>query len=355
MSKLHCPHFAFCSGCSHLLDKPWPSAINAIPFPLELISEHLTKWRHRSKLAIRGTTKKPLIGLFKKDSHQVEPIPHCLVHHPLINQAVETLKELIIKTGIEPYNERTGLLRYAQFDIVENKIMQALVINSHVVDNQIQKLVDLLVEKGCFSLWINLNTRSDNVIFSPTWEHLYGERYLWRPIAGIPIATTPAAFSQANPSLFSALVASLREELRPGAKIVEFYAGNGSVSLPLLEKARSLIAIEQNPLTEELFYASLPKSCSARYITGDVTAGLPFLAEADTIIVDPPRKGLDKQLLVALKEATNKDLFYISCGLSSFLQDYDELMKSGWTLQKARAYLLFPGSDHIELLVSFKK
>lgn len=355
MSKLKCPHFTTCSGCSYELENVWPSFLENIPFPLQLVSQNLTKWRMRSKLAIRGTSDKPLIGLFKKGSHEVQPIPHCLVHHPLINEATRSLEKMVQKAGIKPYNEKSGLLRYVQFDVVENAIMAAFAINSQIVDNQSQKFVDLVVEKGWKSTWINFNTRSDNVIFSDKWQHLSGDPYLWRSIAGTPIATTPASFSQANPALFSTLVASLRDELRSEAKIVEFYAGNGSVSLPLLEKLSQLVAIEQNPHAEELFLLSAKKSPKVSYITGDVKTGLPFIEEADTIIIDPPRKGLDPLLLASLKEARGKDLFYISCGWNSFLRDYNELTQSGWILQKARAYLLFPGSDHIELLVSFKK
>lgn len=143
-----------------------------------------------------------------------------MVHHPLINKYVQILKNGIIKIGISPYNNRSGQLRYVQFDIVENQVIVALVINADVIDNQIKELVDFLVEKGVNSLWINFNKRLDNVIFGPRWTQVWGEPYFWRTIAGTPIATTPASFSQANPALFGALVASLRDEptsaLNPG-------------------------------------------------------------------------------------------------------------------------------------------
>lgn len=355
LSKVHCPHFAFCSGCTHLLDAPWPTFIKEAPFPLDLISEHLTKWRMRSKLPIRGTIAHPQIGLFKKKSHEVVEIPLCVVHHPLINKYVQILKEGITKTGVRPYNSGSGLLRYVQFDVVENTVIAALVINADLIDNQMKELVDFLVEKGVNSLWINFNKRLDNVIFGSSWIQVWGEPYFWRTIAGTPIATTPASFSQANPALFGALVASLRDELRSDAHVVEFYAGNGSVSLPLVGKLASLVAIEANPHTEELFFLSAPSLETISYITGDVSQGLPFIEGADTIIVDPPRKGLDPALLQALKDATEKELFYISCGYTSFLKDFVDLTAAGWALQKARAYLLFPGSDHVELLVSMKK
>ena len=94
MFKLACSHFPSCSGCSYELSDCLPLFLKDFPFPLEIVSKDLTKWRMRSKLAIRGTNTAPLIGLFKKGSHTVLPIPLCLVHHPLINKTVRIVEEL---------------------------------------------------------------------------------------------------------------------------------------------------------------------------------------------------------------------------------------------------------------------
>ena len=58
-------------------------------------------------------------------------IPDCPLHHPAINLALIFLKDMINKTGIEPYVEdkKSGLLRYVQM-VVErksNKIQLVLV------------------------------------------------------------------------------------------------------------------------------------------------------------------------------------------------------------------------------------
>jgi tRNA/tmRNA/rRNA uracil-C5-methylase (TrmA/RlmC/RlmD family) len=73
------------------------------------------------------------------------------------------------------------------------------------------------------------------------------------------------------------------------------------------------------------------------------------------VIVDPPRKGLEKELLNALcdnKELNN--IIYVSCGWEAFKSDCLALLQAGWRLAHAEAFLFFPGSEHIEVLAVFE-
>ena len=52
-------------------------------------------WRCRAKLAVRGRPGKPLVGLFKRGSHDVvDIVPGCRIHHPRINQAAALIKQV---------------------------------------------------------------------------------------------------------------------------------------------------------------------------------------------------------------------------------------------------------------------
>ena len=81
------------------------------------------------------------------------------------------------------------------------------------------------------------------------------------------------------------------------------------------------------------------------------------LAKADVIIVDPPRKGLDGEVVNALNAhgtTSHKVLVYVSCGFDAFQRDYKALVGSGrWNLEIAEGHVLFPGSDAIETLAIF--
>jgi tRNA/tmRNA/rRNA uracil-C5-methylase (TrmA/RlmC/RlmD family) len=105
---------------------------------------------------------------------------------------------------------------------------------------------------------------------------------------------------------------------------------------------------------------------------------------ASVLIVDPPRKGLDEEVLVELCKPINpnqddawetptllpmldekvnwvnsvKTLIYVSCGFEALTRDCDRLFSNrgaGWKLQSATGYVLFPGSDHVETICVFQR
>ncbi len=103
---------------------------------------------------------------------------------------------------------------------------------------------------------------------------------------------------------------------------------------------------------------------------------------ADVIIVDPPRKGLEDEVLTQLCKPHNPNqdytedkmflsgprhainwtndahtLIYVSCGFDALARDCDQLLKgnAGWRLDSATGYVLFPGSNHVETVAVFKR
>ena len=83
--------------------------------------------------------------------------------------------------------------------------------------------------------------------------------------------------------------------------------------------------------------------------------------EATVLVVDPPRQGLDPgviQLLTGEHKSRTAEslqrLIYVSCGFDALERDTRALLKSGkWKMKSADAFLLFPGSDHIESVVVY--
>lgn len=103
---------------------------------------------------------------------------------------------------------------------------------------------------------------------------------------------------------------------------------------------------------------------------------------ADVLIVDPPRKGLDEEVVLQLCREFNpnqppvedrrmlfgkshthnlvnevKTLIYVSCGFDALARDTDALLKAdvGWKLESATGYVLFPGSNHVETVAVFQR
>ena len=103
---------------------------------------------------------------------------------------------------------------------------------------------------------------------------------------------------------------------------------------------------------------------------------------AEVLIVDPPRRGLDDEVLAQLCKPHNpkqplvdnnallfepnwsinfanevNTLIYVSCGFDALARDCDKLLSgnAGWVLESATGYVLFPGSNHVETLAVFRR
>ncbi len=78
--------------------------------------------------------------------------------------------------------------------------------------------------------------------------------------------------------------------------------------------------------------------------------------EADVVIVDPPRKGLDPELLAALAERPPGRLVHVACGLDAFLAEARTLLAGGRVaLGELLAFDLFPWTEHVETVAVFER
>ncbi|XP_016467315.1 uncharacterized protein LOC107789949 [Nicotiana tabacum] len=348
---LNCTHFQSCSGCTQEFDLHRPVVIDeAIGYFKKLgvkdfsfDSCRLWGWRCRAKLAIRGSSSKPLIGLYEEGTHNVVDIPDCKAHHPNINAAVELLKRGIIELNVEPYDEDqgTGDLRYVQMAVTTHdtslpiperykngKVQVSLVWNSRSENSasagKLNALANFLWANGgpkrkvhlIHSVWANFQTSSNNIIFGNRWRHLLGERDFWEHIGGIDVSLAPSSFGQANTRAFDSLLRKLQKYVPLGASVVDLYAGAGVIGLSLAfsRKCRSVKCVEVNKESKQSFEKTverLPTNVESNISWHHADASIEptsWLLGSDVVVVDPPRKGLDPSLVKELRHISALEL-----------------------------------------------
>lgn len=75
----------------------------------------------------------------------------------------------------------------------------------------------------------------------------------------------------------------------------------------------------------------------------------------DVIVVDPPRKGLDKSLIGSITKANPKKIVYVSCNPSTLARDVGYLEEKGYKVEEVQPVDMFPMSTHVECIVKIKK
>ncbi|HZV83057.1 MAG TPA: 23S rRNA (uracil-5-)-methyltransferase RumA, partial [Geobacteraceae bacterium] len=80
-------------------------------------------YRNSAKLVIAGKFANPVIGIYRRESHDILDISDCTLHHPLINRIAAVTKRGIIKGKVPIYSPRSdqGLLRYLVVRVAENE------------------------------------------------------------------------------------------------------------------------------------------------------------------------------------------------------------------------------------------
>ena len=334
---------------------------------VEVVDGAAAGFRYRARLAIRGRVGAPKLGLFELGTHRVVHIPNCSVHHPLINRVAAVVRRALVEARLTCYSDKAhlGLARYLQV-VVERRSQsaQVVIVGNNADATPFEAFFDLVRERlggELHSLWYNANVAASNTILGPRFEHVWGPAAVVDCFGGAEVFYPPGAFGQNNPDLAEVLIERVRAQIPAGVRVAEFYAGVGAIGLSILAEARTLAINEWSPQSLEglrlgvdaLDGASRAKVALHPGPAGEATAAA---VEAEVVIVDPPRKGLDDLLVRHFRGHPPARLLYVSCGLESFARDAALLTESGaLRLTALTAFNLFPYTDHVEVVGRFER
>jgi len=78
-------------------------------------------------------------------------------------------------------------------------------------------------------------------------------------------------------------------------------------------------------------------------------------AKPDIVLVDPPRTGLDKQVIDGILNLNPQMIAYVSCDPSTLARDAARLINGGYKLKEVMPFDLFPQTYHIESISIFER
>ena len=172
----------------------------------------------------------------------------------------------------------------------------------------------------------------------------------------------PLHFRQANLPLFSRLLEDLEKNIPHETHIVDLFGGMGAIGLSLCHKAKKVDCVEIDPSAESSFHEakkrlphSLQSLVSFHCLSCNASEIETLLQQAETLIVDPPRKGLSHTLMNHISKSPASTLAYISCCVDTLLHNLPVLIAQGWKPVFAKAYQFFPRTNHIETLVVLRR
>ncbi len=314
-----------------------------------------------------GKNKEIITGMFKKRSHDVFQVKENILSSVLSNKIINKGKVLLNEKNIVVYNEKEhrGILRHIMVRTnSKNQAMVVLIINSKKIPKEISEFLLELYNSiaEIVSVYVSLNTEKTNFALGKKVEHLYGDKTLQEEIEGIHFNISPKAFFQINLEQTKKLYnigISFFDDIE-NKNIVDGFSGTGTIGMILSKKAKKIYSIEivESATNDGKKTARENKIENIDFITGDVNKEIEHLLESskkiDSIIFDPPRKGIEEKTLRELAKHKINDIVYISCNPSTFARDAKILVEEGYTLEKLQPVDLFPHTVQIEVVGKFK-
>ena len=376
-----CPAFSRCGGCvwrhinyeaeSEIKENKVYEAMRRIggidlaPNPI-IKAEKPERYRNKAQFPL---TPDGSVGFYANHSHRVIPSDDCALQPAIFSALAAAFKKWVQEYNISVYTEenKSGLLRHFYLRIAEatGEIMAVIVINGQDIP-QSDKLIELfkVAAKGNLkSVMLNINTKDTNVILGEKNILLYGKEYIEDILCGVKVRISPLSFYQVNRTMTEKLYGKAAEYAKPQDKyILDLYCGAGTIGLSMAKKAKHIIGVEIIPdaVRDAKINAKENGIENAEFICGDAAAAARDLKgrgiKPDAVILDPPRKGCDSELLSTVaKDFAPERIVYVSCDPATLARDAKILEDLGYKLIEYTPVDLFPRTSHVETAALFLK
>ena len=323
-------------------------------------------WQCRNKTAIPvgGTADDPQLGFYRRRSHAIVPIDNCPVSMPGLGEVLSAVRGWMKQNRVQPYNELTGkgLLRHVVMRASRaGQLMVTLVATKDRIPDE-KGLVALLQKQvpGFCSLHLSVNSARNNVILGRTSRKLWGDDAIFETLLGLTFEMPPLSFFQVNPvqteKLYQAAIDFAK--LQPGDTVVDAYAGAGTISLCMARACEKVIGIEIVPqaIDGAKRNASRNGIQNAEFHVAAVEDLLPKLVadglRPDVVVLDPPRKGVEPQVVDAVLKARPRRVVYVSCHVPTQARDLKLLQDGGYRFERCQPVDMFCYAGGVENVVS---
>lgn len=377
-----CPYFPQCGGCAlRTLDYAAEAAakkqqvedafshLAAMDIPCEeILTGTQNRYRNKAQYPVtmeNGTLK---IGFYAPHSHRVTDCADCLLQPEEFKTIVDVFREFIIENHISVYDAQTGLglLRhiYLRKAFATGEIMVCAVANGTTLP-----LSELLVEKllkavsSIKTVLLNVNKDRTNVILGKENEVLYGDGYIEDVLCGVKVRLSALSFYQVNREMAEKLYLKAAEfaALTGNETVLDLYCGTGTIGLSLSKNAKRVIGVEVIPEAIEDAKENARRNgiSHAEFYCGDAKYAAKRLADEgvnpDVVLLDPPRKGCDSEVLETVSTMEPEKIVYVSCDPATLARDAKRLQELGYQVVRLCAVDLFARTAHVESVALFLK
>ncbi len=332
--KPFCPYWGVCGGC-HLEHLSYEDTLffkkekvknimshEHVTIPEIEILENESPKNYRNKLTLK--VQNGQIGFYEEKTHHIIEIKNCYLAKKSINKCLKKIKKLQIQNG--------------EITIRSNSNAEILLIIN--TKDKVSFVREDFKEIKLVGVILNNKT-------------IYGQNFFYERMNNHLFKISYDAFFQINPYITSKLFKKVEENIDESQTVLDLYAGVGTLGMIAKQKAKKVYSIEiiKNAVLNNIENIKLNKKENIFPLLGDAGEILPKINEQfDMIIIDPPRKGLDKNSVDLILKQEVKKIIYISCDPMTLARDLKKLTEK-YRIEKFYIFDMFSYTYHVESMV----
>lgn len=302
-------------------------------------------------------------GMFDK----IININKCWLQGDPSNQIRDFIKNHADENGLEYFDRRiqAGLLR--NIIIRTSTTGDVMLIVSFFRNNKedIENLMAALAEEfpQITSLMYVINEKGNDTITDQEILVYKGKDHILEEMEGLKFKIGPKSFYQTNSEQAYELYKVAREfaGLKGGEVVYDLYTGTGTIANFVARDVKKVVGIEYVPeaIEDAHVNSELNGIENTSFFAGDMKRILTneFIAQhgkPDVIITDPPRAGMDEDVVKTILEAAPERVVYVSCNPATQARDL-ALMDEAYKVTRIQPVDMFPHTHHVENVVLLER
>ena len=338
------------------------------PSPLKPTGDHGFGYRNRALIPLhRDGEGKLRLGYYRRGSHRIVNMNRCPVLDPRLDELIAPIKRDLDLSGWpadSDLHQGDGLRHLGlRLGVRTGDVLISLISST-------EELVDLRsMAKRWMDRWpqvkgvtLNLQPRRSNRVLGESTKVLAGQAEIEEHFAGVTLMLGTTTFFQVNTPRAEAAVETLctwLTECAGPSNVIDAYCGIGTIALPLASRGHRVLGLElhQASVDQARHNAKRNQLDRVQFKAGDVKT---LLAEAlphhGALVVDPPRKGLDPDVVDQILHCPPQWLAYLSCDPATLSRDLKRLSTEGpYSLDVLQPFDFFPQTTHLECLALLRR
>ncbi len=320
-----CPFFKSCDGC-HLRMLNYTDTLDYKvakvsylfndKYNLEIIP---SSDNYRNKIVVRIAAG--VLGYYEEETNNITKIKSCNNAKLAINNFLNDYQKLGIKNG-------------------------KLTIRCNYND----ELLIIIESKDKVNLTNLTNHKIVGIILNDKLIH--GQDNFMEIINKNIFKVSSNSFFQINNEMNAKLHNLITANINNNQIVLDLYCGVGSLSIPAARVAKKVYGVDNSSsnIKDALLNSKINKLDNLFFLLGDASLTIKKINDKiDVVIVDPPRKGLDKEGIKNILGISPKQIIYVSCDPLTLKRDIKLLIN--YEIKEIKLLDMFPYTYHVETVV----